>query len=564
MDKHEHIAEIVNLLHAHGIRQVVTCPGSRNAPLALAFTRHGGFSVYPIVDERSAAFYALGMAQQSRQIVALLSTSGSACLNFSPAIAEAYYQHIPLLVLTADRPQENIDQLDGQMLKQQGQYNNFIRRTFQLPINDNNSAEIQRIQHRTISVAIAACRDPFDAPVHVNIPLREPLYEQKGKTDFCPSPILFSHVEKTLAKTERDILKDEWGKYSKILILVGQHPHCSDLQHALQLLSKIPQVVVLSESTSNVKGAHIHTTIDRLLCCMPEKHIADYSPELVITLGRHLISRLIKQVFKKHPPLAHWHVNEGDDVPDYFMRLQRLIPMKATPFLQQLSPCMAAKDSHYADLWNALETEAAKRHEKSMMNAAYTDLKVFETICKSIPSTFQVHLANSTAIRYFQLFKREQSNPCFCNRGLSGIDGSMSTACGAAIASQQATLLITGDLAFFYDSNALWNKFIPASLRIIIINNGGGGIFRFLKGAAEQAEAAELLQMQQNYSAEHLAKCFDIAYCSTDNLDKLEQTLNDFYDMGTQAKILEIITDGEQSGKCLQRYFSNLRLPSLP
>lgn len=559
MKTSEYIAELVNLIHAHGVHTVVSCPGSRNAPLSLALARHGQFTIYPIVDERSAAFYAMGIAQQQQKPVLLHCTSGSASLNFAPALAEAYYQKIPLLVFTADRPEDSLDQLDGQMINQRELYKNYIRASFHFP--EEQSASSPRFQERMLSEAIHACSYPIPGPVHINLPFREPLYDKSYRSTHIPKPILLSQSQQSLSPEQVKELSQEWKQYNKVLIIIGQHHPCPLLESQILRLSKCKQVSVLAESTSNLPIGGVHQHIDRMFAAMPIEQSADFLPDLVITLGGHIVSRHVKQHLLKHnEKISHWHIGREDRAPDYFKCLERFIALTPSTCLEQLLLHLPSTCSSYADLWVRLEAAAEAKHQEALQAIKYSDLQVFGQIVQAIPAYFQLQLGNSTPVRYMQLFARLHPNPCFSNRGTSGIDGAMSTACGAALASQKSTLFITGDQGFFYDSNALWNQHLPKHIHILVINNGGGGIFRFIDGPSEQPEVAKMFQLAQNYSVEHICRAFGLHYQKAEDLHSLHAALPSFFSKQSAPKVLEVFTNGAESGQILKNYFQSLRI----
>ncbi len=557
------VRNLVEICAEKGIEQVVISPGSRNAPLSITFNRHPKIKTTVIVDERSAAFYALGIAQQSRKTVAIVCTSGTAALNYAPAIAEAYYQKIPLLVITADRPVEWVDQMDGQTIRQDNVYQNYVKKSFTFPTEPKGDEEVWYC-NRICSEAIESSTYPEAGPVHINFPLREPLYGLKDYSD-TPIPKHFSTVTTMLELPETEIqeLKNKWSKYDKILIVSGLiHPN-TRINDSLNELSKQKHVAVLTETTSNLFGENFNRSIDRLLVGIEGKNNkqkgSDFQPELLVTLGGPVVSKKIKAFLRANPPIEHWHVNASNDYIDTYKNLSKIIPISP----EKLLPCFAqvSKEGKYSSIWKALDTSLLKLFKDFMETVPFCDLKAFDIILNDLPKGSNVQLANSTAVRYSNLFDTISSRKlkCYSNRGTSGIDGTISTAVGAASTCSEITTVISGDLSFFYDSNALWINPMPQNLRIIVINNKGGNIFRIIDGPSSVPELGDFFEAKHNLTTEHLATTFGLNYFNCKDTKDLKNAVNLAYDLTyNQACIIEVETDNELTPEVLKNYFKHL------
>lgn len=558
------VRNLVEICAAKGIEHAVISPGSRNAPLSISFNRHPKIKTTVIVDERSAAFYALGIAQQTKKTVAIVCTSGTASLNYAPAIAEAYYQKIPLLVITADRPAEWIDQMDGQTIRQDNIYNNYIKKSFNLPVEADNKEEIWH-SNRICSEAIESTYYPEAGPVHINFPLREPLYETKDYTG-VELPQDFSTITTLLELPKYEIqgLVNKWKSYDKVLIVSGLlHPN-EKINTALNSISKQKHVAILTETTSNLFGEFFNHSIDRLLVGIEHKNTADFQPELLVTLGGPVVSKKIKAFIRENPPKEHWHINASNDYIDTYQSLSKIIPVSP----EKILPAFIDDNSSgiYRDLWKNLDISLLKVFKNFMQKVdeegQFSDLSAFNEILNSIPSETKVQLANSTTVRYSNLFDAVAKNKlqCFSNRGTSGIDGTISTAVGAAAVSKELTTVITGDLSFFYDSNALWIKPMPENLRIIIINNHGGNIFRIINGPSSTEELSEFFEAKHELCARHIAQTFSINYLECDNKEDLNGHLQTIYDKEYNHHcVLEINTNNELTPEVLKAYFKHLK-----
>ena len=271
-----------------------------------------------------------------------------------------------------------------------------------------------------------------------------------------------------------------------------------------------------------------------------------------------MYQKKIKQFLRNYKPKEHWHVNELRAFDTYFA-LSQHIKIDSHTFFSSFSPLVNYNDeSDYESKWIGYRNHTDKKHDEFLELAPFSDLKVFEQVLKAIPSQSQVHFSNSSVIRYSQLFKINSRFTVFCNRGTSGIDGSTSTAIGAAKAFDRQTTLITGDLSFFYDSNALWNNYIPKNFRIILINNSGGGIFKIIPGPSSTS-SLDFFETPHKLTAEHLCKMFGLEYTVAYNIEETKEVLSSFYNESDKPKLLEIFTPSDLNDKILKDYINYLR-----
>ena len=327
----KNISLLADLFVKKGLSDIIISPGSRNAPIVIAFAGKPGVNALSIVDERSAGFFAIGMALQSEKTVAVACTSGSAALNYAPAIAEAYYQKVPLLVLTADRPPELIERGYGQIIRQKEVYKNYIKSSFELPVDIENeeafkSAEIM------INEAINQTQYPEPGPVHLNIPFREPLY---GLTD---KPINASVIDAIKITTDlKPLLTDvaaELRKHKKIMILAGQQKFDRKLNDILSgIVAK--NIVLLSETTSNLHNEEFIDCIDNIVSTIDNVEAEEFTPDLLITFGGQVVSKMVKKFLRKHPPEKHWHISPSGEQKDTYFKLKRTIVSKPEEFFDK-------------------------------------------------------------------------------------------------------------------------------------------------------------------------------------------------------------------------------------
>jgi 2-succinyl-5-enolpyruvyl-6-hydroxy-3-cyclohexene-1-carboxylate synthase len=553
------VVDLVHLCALHGVKYAVISPGSRNAPLSITFHRHPGIKTLVVPDERVAGFVALGLAQQTGVPVVLCCTSGSAALNYAPAIAEAYYQRIPLLVITADRPVELVDQGDGQTIRQKDVYQNYIRKSFELLQDAVGSDQIIG-NRKIINEALTLCINPVGGPVHINVPLTEPLYNLANYSNEN-LPVL-SEVKNTEAATAYNLseLAETLNKSYRVLVICGMISPSPELENKLSQLAAFNQVVILTETTSNLNNPLFFPCIDRLIFTFDADDLKDFHPDVVITLGTQIISKKIKAILRQNKPKQHWHIDADSHHPDTFLCLSHSIFAQPEKLLNELLPVIKSNESNYSQWLRQLDSAIDLEHSSFIKQCPFSDLKAVGMLLNAIPKNINFHLGNSASVRYVQLFKEGRVEICNANRGTSGIDGCTSTAIGAAWAHQKPTVLLTGDMAFLYDSNAFWQNSLPANLKIVVLNNSGGGIFRIIEGPSDAEELENYFEAHHNMSAAKVAVMYDLPYASVKNEAELETQLKTFFSkVESKPAILEIFTPRLENAPVLKNYFKQLQ-----
>lgn len=548
------ISLLADIFIKKGLREIVLSPGSRNAPIIISFAQHPDIQAISVVDERSAAFFALGMAQQKQRAVAIACTSGSAVLNYAPAIAEAYYLKIPLLILTADRPPHLIDVGDGQTIRQEKVFANFIKKSYSLPLEITSEEEKEKV-NRLINEAIDETRFPESGPVHINIPFDEPLYRQveevtTGKivNTFAGFPLVEENIRRAFLK--------HWHESRKTLIIAGQGRFSEKLNTILSHLSELPQVAVLTETTSNLHAPGFMDEIDNLITKIQEEEIVDFQPDLLISFGTSIVSKKIKKLLRTHPAKHHWHISPSGEKRDTYFCLTGVIRTDAADFLTQEKENMTENFGEYRNFWKRHKEQVLQKSIAFLAKTGWCDLKVYEILFREIPGNSLLHLGNSTPVRYAQLFGSMTKFHYYSNRGVSGIDGQVSTAAGTAFAdTRKINTIITGDMGFFYDSNALMNHNLTANLKIIVINNGGGDIFRFIPGSDTSTQRELFFATAHHWKAEMLAKAFELRYFKAENETELINCLQEFYVENSRPALLEIFTTEVENAQVLKDYF---------
>ncbi|MFT4697819.1 MAG: 2-succinyl-5-enolpyruvyl-6-hydroxy-3-cyclohexene-1-carboxylate synthase [Flavobacteriaceae bacterium] len=543
---------ITQLCLINEVNTVVISPGSRNAPLTIGFTENTSFTNYSIVDERCAAFFALGLAQQSKQAVALVCSSGSALLNYFPAIAEAFYSDIPLVIISADRPSHLLEIGDGQTIQQENVFGKHILYN----ANCREGELFQKENELEISKALQIARNK-KGPVHINAPFSEPLYDT---VDSLQIKINSSFSEKLIDPIKED-LSDYfpiWNQAKKKLVLVGVLDPNSIEQNILDQLIEDDSVIVFTEATSNLHHKGCINSIDQLIAPFNDANFELLRPELLLTFGGMVISKKIKSFLRTYPPKHHWHINDKRAYDTYFV-LSKHFKMSPSSFLEDMLSNTQMLKSDYRDSILALKGHRLGLHKKYIEQIPFSDFKAFSTVFNHIPSNYQLQLSNSATIRYAQLFDLDATLQVFCNRGTSGIDGCTSTAIGAAITSNKATVFITGDLSFLYDSNALWNQYIPKNFKIIVINNGGGGIFRILPGKKDTDNFETFFETKHHLTAEKLCEMYALNYSSISDENNLEKNVSSFFENNEHPCVLEIFTPSTINDQVLLDYFKFIK-----
>jgi 2-succinyl-5-enolpyruvyl-6-hydroxy-3-cyclohexene-1-carboxylate synthase len=568
------IINIAEICAQKGVCHVVISPGSRSAALTLAFARHPDIQTKVIADERVAGFVALGMAQQLGCAVALVCTSGSAAYNLSPAVVEAFFQEIPLLVFTADRPKEWIGQQDGQTMYQMELYGKHVKKAFDLPA-DYVHADSTWFTERAINEAINLAHTLPKGPVHVNVPIREPFYPTADERFEYDRQVRI--IEKIESQTILNVetwhrLQADWDNAERIIVAVGQMPPNAALMKTLQALSEEMGVVVLGDVIGNVpNNVHFVTSHDVFLGSQNEALFNKLKPDLLITIGNSFLSKHLKTFIRKHKPAKHWHVKQSDGLIDAFQALTTVIPVCPNYFFSKLIEDLDYQQfiqhdsdheerAAYRELWLKTDRQAKRKLTHFLKNEPrWNEFAVVEKVLENLSQNAVLHLANSMAVRYANLIGVPENIDVWANRGVSGIDGCTSTAVGAALQTDKLVFLITGDVAFFYDRNALWHSYIPKNLRIVLLNNAGGNIFRLIDGPSAQPELEQYFETRHQTTAKRSVEDAQMSYSEITEQSDYKMIISNFIQNDSTAKLLEIFTDPILNGAVFGEYKQMIR-----
>lgn len=548
MQANEHIVLLSAALARLGLVEIVVSPGSRSAPISLALARQSSFRIQTVLDERAAAYIALGKALQSSKPVALVCTSGTALLNFAPAVAEAFYQKIPLLVLSADRPQAWIDQGDGQSIHQNGVLQQHVLANMQLP-ESLHHADDQWFLLRSISELWA--KAVSGGPVHLNIPLREPLYALPAPIDPKTVDLILNYQNQPTTPLP-EALRNDWQNAKSIGLLPGFQSADAAIKTLVQDFAADERVVIFSEALSNTPG-HF-TQIDGLA---EQKEVA--WPDLIIVWGGAPLSKKLKQQLRAQKNSKFWRIDPHGQSLDVFQQLAKLWVADPAWALKQLA-ALPPQKSPYRKAMLSLSGQIEQKLQALWPLLPFSDLSVTRQLLNKLPAELQLHLSNSMAVRYMQYVMGDLAafTSVHANRGTSGIDGCTSTALGMASGSDLPVVLISGELSFVYDLNAFSIEEIPDNLKIVVLHNGGGDIFRQINGPKTQPEREWLFATPRNVDVEALAKAWGLALFSTDNALSLPTEIDRWWS-AKQAAVLVVYTKEEANQAAVNQFYQSIR-----
>jgi len=544
---------LIEACKAYGIEDIIVSPGSRNAPLTISFAEDNFFKTKVVVDERSAAFIALGIAQKKRKPVLITCTSGSATLNYAPAIAEAYYQNVPLIIATADRPDEWIGQGEGQCINQPNVFANYCDKNVHLSIleDEKNILENQNKIIDAIQFSILNSKAS-----HINLPFDEPLYDKVENNSISIPKVILKDDIVIIENIEH--FSKTFNQSKKIMFICGLNQPDSKLLHQLSELNKLYKVVVLTETTSNLYNPKFISCIDRTLATIDENEIEEFQPDLLISLGGEIISKKIKRFLRNSNLTEHWHIHPTDKK-DTYKQLTHFIQNDPSFFLSKLSRSIQySTEGNFGNKWYSKSITGQDKHINFVQNCNWSDLKATTIIQDYLPDHSNFHLGNSSAVRYVQLFDMIKDVTYYSNRGVSGIDGSTSTALGCAFSSKDLTILLSGDLSFIYDSNSMWTKW-PSNFKVIVINNNGGGIFRIIEGPNTTKQIDDYFEVGNNIDIIQLCKAYNIKAQLISSDEELIQTIPEFFKIDNPIQVLEIKTPSKLNAETLKLYFNHLK-----
>ncbi len=567
----DNVNMLTALLVKHGIRHAVVCPGSRNAPLVHNLNECPHIRCVAVTDERSAGFYAIGMAQAVGGGVAVCVTSGTALLNLAPAVAEAYHQHVPLVVVSADRPEAWIDQQDGQTLWQPDALGRFVKKAVTLP---EPKDETERWHcNRLLNEALLSLHRHGAGPVHVNVPITEPLFDFSVPELPEERHIVFlQHKGTNLGHFEE--FANGFLSAKRPMMVIGQTKQGEVRAEDLRVLRR--HAVVLAEPLAGIAG--VAPSADDGVCHFDEvlykvEMDENYLPDHLIYIGGNVVSKRLKHFLRTTKDRQQWIVNEGGEFYDTFMHLSGVIEAAAGEVVSELarmyrtlaamgggdgSGCRADASSSYIALWERVLQQTA-RHALAF-EPPYSQMaavKCFEEGLRNLDCPCEVHYANSTSVRLANIYA---NHFVWCNRGVNGIEGSLSVAAGMSVASEGMVFCVIGDLSFFYDQNALWNRYLSGNFRILLLNNGCGGIFHQLKGLSASDARDEYIAAGHHTEARGICEQNRVEYMVARNEAEMKEGIHWLLTVqGNAPMLLEVFTRPDEDDKVFKDYYRQLK-----
>ena len=528
------VLQLMSLLKQFNIRRIVISPGSRHFAFVHSLEADPFFKLYSVVDERSAAFFALGLIQQTGEVVAVTCSSGTACINYGSAVIEAFYQRLPLLVLSSDRIPEYLNQLEDQMYDQQNSFTNFIKYHGQLPIikNDIDLWYCNRI----LNEAFMELNHHGRGPVHVNIPF------MAHNTDTFSTPELPLVRKISLHDAETKI--EEWRQISetlngkKVIIAWGQSVIITPmLEQMISIFCEKTDAIILTDKLSNLHNQYAILNTTAVFSLLTKEERYKLHPDVVISIGgNYIFNGEIKSFVGSN--IKSWQVGKEDKVIDPFRCLTDIFEMSEECFFSHINDFLEFQNSRtYRQTWLSISNQIA------CPQTEYNELYAIGTLLTNLPKNVDLQLANSLTIRMAHLFNIDPSIRVNCNRGVNGIDGSMSTAVGFAAENDRPTFYITGDLSFFYDMNSLWIRHLSPKMRIMLINNQGGGVMYAPLNNMMRQTLPEHVAASHKCSAKGWVESVGFKYLSAHNKKDIEEGVHQLLDQSIQQPVfLEVFS----------------------
>lgn len=547
---------LASLFLAKGITKVVACPGSRNIPLLGTLAQTDGISCYPVTDERSAAFYALGMALAAGEPVAVCVTSGSALLNTLPAVAEAYYRNVPLIIVSADRPKEWINRNEGQTMPQHGVCQGLFRQEVDVDEVEEKDKSAADYATLLINKALNACTAGEGGPVHVNMHFDEPLFA--FNTGSLPQARNISRViDNDICNDECQRVIDEFISSERKIIVIGQLPYRDGrIDDVLRQLQRY--YIVMAE---NLSTGFCALPLDAVISAFGK--YADSRPvDFVLSLGGNFVSKKIKSFLRSREVMNHCEVNKDGVAHDTFSCQTTVVRCSALSFLNELlvrtehSEAGLGSDRMKEEWDIVAEKERITVDDFQPPFSQLFAVKALETSLEDMDYDFAVHYANSMEVRIGCLYS---PNYIWCNRGINGIEGSLSTAAGFSVVYGGMVFCVTGDLSFFYDQNALWNSNLKGNLRVMLLNNSKGGIFSQLRGLDLPDRVMGFVEGRHEVNARGICEQNDVGYIAASNPEEFRAGMVHFLtEVTTRPMVFEVFTSADDDRMAFSELNNNI------
>lgn len=548
---HKHLQILIALLKKHGVTHLVLSPGARSIPFVRSVEIDPDFTCYSVVDERSAAFFAMGLAQELNQPVGLACTSSTATCNYYSAVVEAYFQQVPLVLLTFDRDQYLLGQMENQMIEQKGMYGIYCQTSITIP-NVKDSHDFGYCQ-RIINEALLEMTHHGGKPVQINIPIFSPdAFNVKQLPEV-------KKIERLIAGTqskEWEEKKENICSKKKILFVFGQGKCLTqEEEQALNVFCEQYDCVIATEHMSNVHNKYTLLTYG-LAETISDGKFSEYMPDLLISYGGNVSGRL-KDLFRTRPnQVEHWSIREDGKLVDIFKNLSVIYESTLLYFLHYFSDTDTENSNahEYYKIWEHGVSDAKVR------NVKFSNFYVAQKIAENVQPNSIVHTGILNSTRHMNFFELDNSIEYYSNIGAFGIDGTLSTFLGQSVATDKMCYLLLGDLSFLYDMNSVSIRHLRGNVRIIVVNNGGGGEFHYIMGKERIPTIDKHISAGHHHSIQGWVESLGFAFYSAHGKEEFDQQFERFmqYD-GEVPAVIEVFTDMEEDAQITKQVIAELR-----
>lgn len=551
------ILQLLSLLKQHGVKRIVVSPGSRHFPLVNCIDNDSSFELYSVVDERSAAFFALGLIMQYNEPVVVTCTSGTSVINYGSAVVEAYYRKLPLLLLTADRLPELLGQMEDQVYKQDDTFKNFIN--FNGQLKQVKTSFDEWYCNRIINEGLLALRYNGGGPSHLNFPIESHHIDTFSTSSLPKARMIQKYSVEENSDFWHTLRKNLTGK--KVMILWGQSAH-----HSLEFVERFNRFVdcvkpiVLTDSLANCTVKNTLSDTFRLLRALKREEKSYMAPDIVITMfGNYVFNGEIKGYLRPiSGKFEHWSINPSGDIVDPFKNLTKIFHMGVDSFVNKVTKGTSLNNDSYFKAWQKISNLLEEP------KPPYSELYAIGSLVHNLPKQCSLHIANSSPIRMMATYRIPTSVKVFCNRGVNGIDGCMSTAVGYAADSKELVFLAIGDLTFFYDMNSLWNRHLSKNMRILLLNNEGGAVMHMPLKPSYASILPRFVSAGHNTSARGWVESLGFHYLSATNEEECDSAIKELVrDDHDRPVLLEVFTEKASDVRILKEYYAGLNRETL-
>lgn len=539
---------LIKFLKKHNVHKLVLSSGTRNIPFVSSVEVDDWFECFSVVDERNAAFFGMGLAQQTNEPVVIACTSGTAVSNYITGITEAFYSHVPLIAITFDRSPYVLDQLETQKIDQMSIFNSITKANVELPMikDDEDIWYCERL----LNEAFISLHQHGTGPIHINIPLvgsTNELWEKQNKKEDTIKYIEYYSYETTNWEEISDELKDK-----RILFVIGQNTTMTsqEKERLNEIIYKF-NAVVLNDNLSNFKSRN-SVNPEIIIKALDGNSIIPYLPDIVITYGANFQERIKDLLKANERKFEHWLITEDGKVKDCFRSQTKLFECSISYFVDRISGAVCHLNDEYLKLWKKLNDSLAVR------DLPFSNFSVVRDFSEEIPDNSILHLSILNATRLMQFFDLSDSITVYSNANSFGIDGCLPTFLGQAYAFDGPAFIVIGDLAFFYAMNAMGIRHIKNNVHVLLINNGGGAEFHIVPSHNELATIDLHIGASHHQNAEGWIRSLGFEYITANNSEGFKAKLKQFVDTRDKPIVLEVFTDLETDGQTVLETYRDL------